>query len=298
MIDIAGAPVSFGLFDLGDAEGGVLPGPDELCAVLARHDYSGVDLGPLGFLGRGAEFRDRLDRHGLALAGGWVDLPFSDDALFAAALETLDATLDAFAWAPAAGRAPLPTLADSGSGVLRHAGSGWEPTLDSESWRALVRNVGVAAERVRDHGLEPTFHHHAGTWIEAPQDVDRLLDETDVGLTLDTGHLLLAGGDPICALDRWGERINHVHLKDARLDILRSVIDDGGTLRDVWTRGAFVPFGFGDLDLAGFMGRLVASGYDGWLVVEQDRVPHPDDDPGIAERDHSINRDALRKWVP
>ncbi len=298
MIDIAGAPVSFGLFALGDAAGGVLPGPDELCTVLMRHDYSGVDLGPLGYLGRGAELRQRLDRYGLDLAGGWVDLPFSDDRLFPASLHALDAALDAFAWAPTGRRAPLPTLADTGSGLLRHAGNGWQPALDAERWRSLVRNVGVAAERVRDRGLEPTFHHHAGTWVEAPQDIDRLLGETDVGLTLDTGHLLLAGGDPVAALERWGERINHVHVKDARLDILRSVIDDGGTLQDVWTRGAFVPFGFGDLDLTGFMDRLVASGYDGWVIVEEDRIPRPDDDPGTAERHHAINRDALRKWVP
>lgn len=302
MIDIAGAPVSFGLFALGDAEGGTLPGPDGLCAVLARQGYTGIDLGPLGFLGRGRELTDRLARHGLALAGGWIDLPFTQDEHFPAALETLDAVLDAFAEAAhGAGetaRAALPTLADSGSGVLRHPGTGWQPALDEDQWRALVRNVRLTVERVRARGFEPTFHHHAGTWIESPQDIDRLLEQTDVGLTLDTGHLLLAGGDPVGALARWGDRINHVHLKDARVDVLRSVAERGGTLRDVWTRGAFVPLGHGDLDVDGFMGGLLRQGYDGWLVIEQDRVPRPGEDPGAVERDHAINRHALRKWIP
>jgi inosose dehydratase len=302
VIDIGGAPVSFGLFDLGDAAGGALPGADELCAVLARQDYSGIDLGPLGFLGRGSDLADRLNRHGLALAGGWVDLPFSDAARFPAALGTLDDSLAAFAEALATDgtprRLPLPTLADSGSGILRHSRTGWQPRLDDERWQTLARNAGVAAQRVRDAGLEPTFHHHAGTWIESPEDIDRLLDAVDVGLTLDTGHLLLAGGDPVAALDRWAGRINHVHLKDARLEILDSVVDGGGTLRDVWMRGAFVPLGSGDLDLAGFMDGLVASGYDGWLVIEQDRVPQPGESLATAERDHAVNRAALRKWVP
>lgn len=302
MIDIAGAPVSFGLFDLGDAEGGTLPGPDGLCAVLARQGYTGIDLGPLGFLGRGRELTNRLERYGLALAGGWIDLPFTQDERFPAALEVLDTVLDAFAEASAGAgetaRAALPTLADSGSGVLRHAGTGWLPALDGDQWRCLTRNIRLAVELVRARGFEPTFHHHAGTWIESPQDVDRLLEETDVGLTLDTGHLLLAGGDPVGALARWGKRINHVHLKDARVDVLRSVADGGGTLRDVWTRGAFVPLGHGDLDVDGFMVGLLEQGYDGWLVIEQDRVPRPGEDPCAVERDHAINRHALRKWIP
>ena len=37
-----------------------------------------------------------------------------------------------------------------------------------------------------------------------------------MGLTLDTGHLILGGGAPLEGVRRWGDRINHVHLKDAR----------------------------------------------------------------------------------
>jgi len=80
-VDVAGAPVSFGVFEL-TPEGAETVGPDQLLEALQESGYEGVDLGPLGFLGEGAELRRRLSRFGLGLAGGWVQLPllllFSD----------------------------------------------------------------------------------------------------------------------------------------------------------------------------------------------------------------------------
>lgn len=301
MIEVAGAPVSFGVFDLGETAGGVLPGPDEVCRILSGHGYSGIDLGPLGFLGRGASLRKRLSGHGLSLAGGWIDFPFSDPSAFEAALPKLSEALDVFVEAAGVGqrRPPLPTLADSGSDLRRaNPGGGADVALDPEGWKTVAGNVRVAARIVRERGLEPTFHHHACTHVETPEEIDRFLDSTDVGLTLDTGHLILGGGDPVEGLSRWGERVNHVHIKDARVDVLRDVIRDKGAMRDVWAGHAFVPLGAGDLNVDGFMSELVASGYDGWLVVEQDTIPQPGDDPGLADKHHAINRDVLRKWIP
>jgi inosose dehydratase len=292
MIGVAGAPVSFGVFELAtDRE---LFGPDEVLAALAGAGYRGVDLGPVGWLGRGAELADRLRRHRLALVGGWVDLPFSDDAAFQAALPTLDEALAVFAAAP--GPAPLPTLADSGSPV-RDAHPGGAPGigLDDAGWDRLAANVAIAAERVRAAGLEPTFHHHVCTNVETPDEIARFLAVTDIGLTLDTGHLLLAGGDPVTALDSWRERVNHVHVKDARRGVLTALLRERGGKQAVWERGVWVPLGQGDLDLAGFMDRLAADGFDGWVVVEQDALA-PDFAEAVA--DQRANREALRRWLP
>ncbi len=301
MIDVAGAPVSFGVFDLGGTAGGHLPGPDDVCAILSRHGYRGVDLGPIGFLGRGAALRGRLGNHGLSLAGGWVDLPFSDPGAFPEALPLLSEALDVFVEAHAGGqeRLPLPTLADSGSDRRRaNPGGGKDLALSAKGWRTLARNVSVAARMVRERGFEPTFHHHACTHVETPEEIERFLDCSDVGLTLDTGHLILGGGDPVESLRRWSERVNHVHIKDARVDVLRSVVRDKGDMRDVWAGKAFVPLGEGDLDVDGFMNELIASGYDGWLVVEQDTIPQPDEDPNLADKHHAINQNVIRRWIP
>ncbi len=86
MIALANAPVSYGVFSLGAGKGATLPGPDELVEMVAAAGYTGIDSGPIGMFGRGEVLRDRLRRHGLSLAGGWVDLPFSDDVAFEDAL--------------------------------------------------------------------------------------------------------------------------------------------------------------------------------------------------------------------
>ena len=300
MIPIAGAPVSFGVFELTPEEGVELAGPDEMCEVLHDTGYVGIDMGPAGFLGRGDELRARLARFELELAGGWIDLPYADQAAFDERMAGLDGILDVFVEAAEGSphRMPLPTLACSGSTVRQaNPGGGPEFALTDEQWKPYADNVMRAVERVRARGLEPTFHHHACTYVETPDEIDELLSRTDVGLTFDTGHLLLGGGDPLTGWRRWRQRINHLHLKDANVAVLDEVVKGKGDMRAVWAGRAFVPFGEGDLDLDGIMNEVIASDFDGWLIVEQDTIPQHGDDPDQIARDHRTNREALKKWL-
>ena len=159
--------------------------------------------------------------------------------------------------------APKPTLACPPSGPL-----------DAAGWGLLVRQASRAASRCREHGLEPVFHHHLDTSIETPDDIDRLLELTELELCLDTGHLLAAGGDPLATLRWWGHRVRHVHVKDALAD------------------GTFCPLGSGRLDLAAFLDALRALEYEGWIVVEQD-VPDGGQDLGRIIGDLRRNRAVL-----
>lgn len=301
MIALANAPVSYGVFSLGGAKGALLPDADQLLEMVASAGYAGIDSGPIGMFGRGKELRARLDRYGLRLAGGWVDLPFADDAGFEAALPTYLTALEFFADAAelSPDLPPRPTLACAGS-PERAARPGGGPglALTSDEWDRFAANVERATEVARRHGLEPTFHHHACTFVETPSEIRELLSRTSIGLTLDTGHLLLGGGEPAEALREWTDRINHLHLKDARRRVLEDVVRNGRDMRSVWTDRAFVPLGEGDLDLAEVMGEIRSSGFAGWLVVEQDVVPSRDDPPGRAQVDQIHNREVLRRWFP
>lgn len=300
-ITIAGAPVSFGVFELTPADVEVeLPSGEQIMRILTASGYRGIDLGPRGFLDSEGELSQRLSAHGLALAGGWIDLPFSDDEAFRAALPSLDAALDVFASVdPQTGvPAPRPTLADSGDDVRRaHPGGIAAHTLDPAGWRRVGRNVAEAAARVADRGFDATFHHHACTFVETPDEIDAFLDVTEVGLTLDTGHLILGGGDPATAWSTWGERIDHIHVKDVRVARAREIVAAGGGMIDVWSGGAFVPIGEGDLDIASFMDAAIAADYDGWVVIEQDVYPLPGYDLAVIAAEHERNRRALDPWA-
>ncbi|MGK5739966.1 sugar phosphate isomerase/epimerase family protein [Micromonospora sp. URMC 103] len=268
---VAGAPVNHGIYRPDEPEFGA----EDLLASLAGDGYDGIDSGPIGYLGTGDTLARRLSAAGLGLAGGWVDLRYDDPDGFAADLAGLDAALDAFTAVPVDDSrfAPRPTLACPGDpfrmarpGVPRDAGSG----LAADAWRGFAARVQRAADRCRERGLEPVFHYHLGTVVESEAEADRLLDLTDIAVCLDTGHLLLAGGDPVSAARRWAGRIGQVHLKDADLAVHEQVRAAGGGLTDVVAAGGFCPLGAGDVDFSGVLAALDETGYTGWLVIEQD----------------------------
>ena len=289
-IRVANAPVSYGAFEITVGVLPNVPGAEEVLTAIAQAGYEGTELGPPGYLGDREQLRERLERHGLGLAGAYIPLRFSEPEHWDEDLAAMALTLDLLA-APG-NRDGLPVLADAGS-PERAANPGraaLDPGfgLDDAGWSRLSDGVRRAAELAREAGFDPTFHPHAGTFVEAQWEVERLLELTDVGLLVDTGHLLLGGCDPVQGLRDWRDRVNHVHLKDVRMEILRVAVDDGADMPEVWRRGVFCELGAGDVDLDAFIAEL--RGYSGWLVVEQDWVPAPDDDAAKAVEAQARNR--------
>jgi inosose dehydratase len=272
-----------------------VPGPERVLSAIADAGYEGTELGPPGYLGERDNLRDRLEDHGLALVGGYIPIRFSEPQHWEEDLAAMSGTLDLFEAAEGADTRAV--LADGGSPERAQfpgrAASDQSIGLDSAGWRRLSEGVARAADLARNRDFEPTFHHHTATFVEAPWEIERVLELTDVGLLLDTGHLALGGGDPTEALRDWGERINHVHIKDVRNDVLASVIADGADMPEAWRRGVFCELGTGDVDLERFFAELARSGYSGWLVVEQDMVPQSPQDAAEAEAAQVRNRDWL-----
>jgi len=294
---IANAPCSYGAFELTVGVDPAVPSPVALLDAVAQAGYRGVDLGPVGYLGTGAELGDRLGARGLALAGGYIEIAFSAPGGVTDALAVLDRTLDAFDAAPAGAAPARPTIADAGS-PERFAAPGRGGTdrslgLDDAGWGRLANGLALVVERCRERGYEPTFHHHVGTYVEAPWEIERLLERSDVGLCLDIGHLEVVGEDPLVALERWGERINHVHVKDTDRAVVAGVLAPGLAVDALWQRRAFGRLGEHDGRVAAFVEAVVGSGYEGWIVVEQDVFPDADD-PDRPRRDQIANREFLR----
>jgi inosose dehydratase len=271
---IANAPLSYGAFEMTVGTSFPVPDPARVLAAIAAAGYGGTDLGPPGYFGEGAVLRERLEASGLQLAGGFVPIAFSERARWEEGFVGLAHTLDAFEAAESAHARPV--LCDAGAPErLANPGRGGEDPalgLDDARWATLVEGVARAADAARERGFEPVFHHHTSTYVEGVPEIERFLDDTDVPLLLDSGHLLVAGGDPLVALADWSSRIGAVHLKDVRLDVLADVKAERADTLTAWQRGLFCALGAGDVDLAGFCAALSARGYDGWLVVEQDRV--------------------------
>jgi inosose dehydratase len=294
-IRVANAPCSYGAFEI---TVGRLPNvPDALDVLRSMHDagYAGTELGPPGYLGGHDELRGRLEENALELVGGYIPIRFSEPTRLDEDLRGLHETLDDFDAAGAA--AARPVFADGGS-PERAARPGAAATdrsvgLDDAGWRRFADGVARAADAARSRGYEPTFHHHTATYVEAPWEIERMLELTDLGLLLDTGHLALGGGDPVQGLRDWRERIDHLHVKDYKRSILEGVIADRAGMEEAWRRRVFCELGSGDVDLPAFFSELAASGYSGWLVVEQDLIPAPDEDEREAIEAQARNR----RWL-
>jgi inosose dehydratase len=296
-IRVANAPCSYGAFEITVGVLPDVPDSESVLDAIARAGYEGTELGPPGYLGDRETLRERFERHGLVLAGGYIPIRFSEPQHWDTDLHALEDTLALFAAANGSGAKAV--LADAGSEERNRlpgrAASDRSIGLDEAGWKRLAEGVARASEQARGRGFEPTFHHHTATFVEAPWEIERVLELTDVGLLLDTGHLALGGGEPTEALHAWGDRINHVHVKDVRSDVLAGVIADGADMPEAWRRGVFCELGTGDIDLGAFFAELSRSDYSGWLVVEQDMVPQSPQDAAEAAAAQERNRTWLRE---
>lgn len=298
---VASAPCSFGVDEVMEDDAW-MPGPEEVLTWMAELGYEGTELGPPGYLGHGAQVRERLERRGLALVGSFLPQHLSRADLAPADRDWLRATLSDLRLATPAGSQPFAVLCEGIDEPLRLAHTGRihevpEARLDGERWDTLVDNLHRAAELCREEGFEPVFHPHAGTYIETADEIDRLVGRIDpslVGLCLDTGHFRYGGAIPAQAIRDYRTLIRHVHLKDCDTSVLRGVVERDEDLAAAIAGGVFCPLGTGDADIPGAIVALDEIGYEGWLVVEQDRFLTPADTPQALLALHTRNRAWLR----
>jgi len=295
-IAVANAPVSYGAFEITVGHDPNVPDGLSVLDQVAAAGYAGIDLGPVGYLGSGAQLGELLAERGLGLAGAYLELPYADSGALEQVLPELDALLDTFdAVRPyLTGPAPRPTLADNGSKARRErpgrAAADHSVGLSAEEWRRFGEGLTRVVAHCRDRGYEPTFHPETGTNVEAPWEIERVLEVSDIGLCLETGHMMLGGGDPAVMLRAWAERINHVHLKDAVRTVMKGIVDDGAPVTEIWSREAFCALGNGDLDVQEILDGLRTAGFSGWLVVEQDILPRTAERFARAAADQRDNR--------
>jgi inosose dehydratase len=257
---LAGAPISWGVCEV-PGWGLQLP-PERVLGEMAGVGLRATELGAVGYLPlEPSALRARLAEHGLALVGGFVPLVLHDPT------RRDDTLADAERLAA--------TLAGAGADIFVAAvvlDQDWSPprALSEAEWANVVAGVERVAERAAAHGLTLALHPHWGTLVERAAAVERLLDATDVGWCLDTGHLLLAGVDPAGFVRAHGERIVHVHLKDVDARLAERLHTGELTLVQATQAGLFRPLGEGDVGIAEVLRELRRQGYERWLVLEQD----------------------------
>ncbi len=150
-----------------------------------------------------------------------------------------------------------------------------KPVLPESEFTAYGERLTGLAEYCASQGVALAFHHHMGTGVETESELDLTMANTGdaVGLLIDTGHLVMAGGDILAVIERYGHRVNHVHAKDIRADVLKTVNREKDSFLDCVLRGVFTVPGDGMIDYHAVMRALADKHYEGWVIVEAEQDP-------------------------
>ncbi|HUH92093.1 MAG TPA: myo-inosose-2 dehydratase [Casimicrobiaceae bacterium] len=233
--------------------------------------YQGFELG--NKFPRDPEALERvLAKHGLELVSGWYSGRLAhrsveeEIAAVASHLELLAAN--------GAGVMVYGEVADSVQGAAVPLYKRPRFRSDGE-WRAYADRLTAFARHTLARGVRVAYHHHMGTYVQEPADVDRLMGLVgdEVGLLFDTGHMAFAGGDPVAMLAKHLGRVCHVHCKDVRPAVIAMARNRAWSFLEAVINGVFTVPGDGAIDFPGVVALLRDHGYRGWLVVEAEQDP-------------------------
>jgi inosose dehydratase len=277
---IAAAPISWGVCEV--PGWGYQMSPRRVLGEMTSLGLAATEFGPPGFLPDDPEARaGQLAEYGLRAVGGFFPELLHDPDHDP--LPALDRFIDA--------------CIVSGAGVVvvaAHSGAdGYDarPTLDDLGWKTLFANLDRLSDHARSRGVEVALHPHIGTMIETGVDIDRVLEGCAVALCIDTGHIVVAGADPVAVTRRVPDRVRHVHLKDVDAALAARVISGEMLFGDAVRAGVFRPLGDGDVDIADLVQTLETAGYQGWYVLEQDVMldAEPEDVGPVANVRRSLD---------
>ncbi|SEO98424.1 Sugar phosphate isomerase/epimerase [Halogranum amylolyticum] len=221
----------------------MMDGADERTRLAARSD----------------EFRSSLTTHDLDLLVhlpfGGVDLGSPFEHVRAGSVRELAAAVDTAATLGAEKAVVHPTT------------GAWSPAWDARGLREnVVDSLRTLDEHASEAGVELCAENVPRS-VFRTHEFSELLRETDVSMTLDTGHARMDGRDSagIAAFaERFGDRIGHLHLNDTRQ-----------------AKDEHLPFGAGDIDFPAVFDAL-GDDWTGTLSLEV--FTHDVDYLGVSKR--------------
>jgi inosose dehydratase len=258
---VAGAPITWGICEV-PGWGLQLPA-ERVLSEMRSLGLRATELGPDGFLPRGFE-RALLEAHGLSLVAGFVPVVLHDPSSLERELAKVDAAADTIS---ALGGRVLVLAASTGVEGYEEAGR-----LGTAGWAALGRGIDRAMASAGERGLLVALHPHHGTVVERPEDIERLLDVSGVDVCLDTGHVMVGGGDPVAIARTAGSRVIHVHLKDVDGTLAERVAAGDLGYHAAVGAGLYRSLGEGDVDVRAVLRTVEESGGAVWYVLEHDEV--------------------------
>jgi inosose dehydratase len=296
---VGNAPCSWGTLEFEEAKGEQVPF-NRMLDDLAETGYTGTELGDWGYMPTDPpKLRAELDSRGLVMLGAFVPVALKKPSAHGPGIANAVRTARLLA-AVASTPAPYLVLADDNGSVPERTRAAGRVTPDlgltTEEWDIFAKGADrLACVVFEETGLRTVFHHHCAGYIETPDEIATLLSLTDpkhLGLVFDTGHYTYGAGssDVAAALDRFGDRVWYIHLKDCEREVARRARAEQWDYFTALRHGVFCELGKGCVDFPAFLGRLRERNYQGYVLVEQDILPGM----GVPKESARRNREYLR----
>ena len=280
---VGNAPCSWGTLEFEAAKGEQI-GFGRMLDELADTGYTGTELGDWGYMPTDPRaLSAELSRRGLVMLGAFVPVALKDRAAHRRRSGDGSQNRAAF-WLPSPlTPKPFLVLADDNGTVPERTRNAGRVTpqmgLSAGEWRVFAEGANLVARTVlAETGLRTVFHHHCAGYVETPDEIARFLELTDpesIGLVFDTGHYVYGSGDSdaVAGLERFKDRVWYVHFKDCQPDVAAAARARGWDYFQALRHGVFCELGKGCVDFPAVLRWLRQSGYDGYILVEQDVLP-------------------------
>ena len=244
----------------------------ETCLIESKQaGFTGVETGGK-FPKTPEKLGPILKDHKLYLASGWYSGTVLDNDLE----NEKDRVLQQLTLFRELGAAVLAYGETSGTiQNIRHAPLNTKRKIHTEDFKEYGRKLTLFAEFCADFGVPISFHHHMGTAIETEEELDSLMNHTGeaVKILFDTGHMTFAGGNSLKVINKYAKRINHVHTKDIRTEIVSKLDRNNESFLDAVLKGAFTVPGDGNINFREVVETLARNNYEGWFIVEAEQDP-------------------------
>lgn len=135
--------------------------------------------------------------------------------------------------------------------------------LNEVEWSKLIKNIIKIRDHVRtNYGLEVVFHPHAQSHVETEEQIEKLLNDTDINLCLDTGHLVYADGDPAAFMHKHYQPIPYLQLKSCDLKVREKMQREGWSFAKAVSEDVMCESELGVVDMKASMKVLEDINFD------------------------------------
>jgi inosose dehydratase len=271
MIELGIAPIGWTNDDLPELGGDI--SFEQCISEMEQAGYSGCEVGNK-FPRDPKELSLYLNSHNLKVAAAWFSAYLTTKPFE----ETKHAFIAHRDFLHAVG-ANIIVVSEQGHSIQGNTNipvSTNQPIFIEKEWSMLFQGLEKLGDLAAEKGMKIVYHPHMGTGVQTNADIARLMDNTNpqkVSLLYDCGHLYFSRENIYEVLEKYMDRIAHIHLKDVREEILLQVESEQRSFLDAVKAGVFTVPGDGNIHFGPIFEAIRNSDYKGWVIVEAEQDP-------------------------